>query len=370
MAASSVDARRCALTLALVLACASAGHGARVGPRVCTTTLPRTARVLAAVNAIPIIEEIVDLASNDYVNKAVRMLQAMEKQRTQLQGIPRKEAGRAYEAVWDASVRTSRYAITLNIYQRLQAEPGLIALDDAKIDTVLLACERQADGLLAERVMRESGESAERYNRVIRARTKQLEITDAVRLYRELQQRKWKLETGTINLMMQICFAIKQVDYSLKLFQAMDALGIAADERTFAIAIRSAAAGKGVKGPRSATEIGSGWVLALRLLNAMRSKEKAQGMPQVKGGPLVPSAYCFTAVIRSLCAAGERRAVRPERRRTRASAFAAPAPRRPERLRPGPSEHAYDALTVRHAPAPGAAPQARRTRRPACSARW
>lgn len=312
------------LGVVILLASLSSLHGMRGPPA--AAARQRAVRMMAdaaprRANAIPIIEEIVELAGNDYVNKAVRMLQSMDKQRAQLQGIPRKEAGRAYAAVWDASARTSRYAITLNIYQRLLAEPGLLELDDAKVDTVLLACERQADGVLAEQIMRQVGESAKRYNRVIRARTKQLEITDAVRLYRELQQRKWKLETSTINLMMQVCFAIKQVDYSLKLFQAMDALGLEADERTFTIAIRSAAASKVAKGPRTATDIGSGWVLSLRLLNAMRAKEQAQGMPRIKQAPLVPSAYCFSTVIRTLAFAGARprRAIgAPGRARARA----------------------------------------------------
>jgi len=313
--------------IALFAALLGASHGlalgasrgvSRVAPagslRSCAgQAVPRVApvRVSVAMAGVQIVDEVVELAQNNYVNKATRMLQAMEKQRVQLQGIPRAEARRAYLAVWEACDRTSRYAIILNLYQRFVGEPGLVDLNATIYDTVLYACERQADGVLGESIMRTAGENAERYNRVIRARTKQLEITDAVRLYRELQQKGWKLETSTINLMMQVCFAIKQIDYSLRLFTAIDALGIEADERTFTIAIRSAAALVSINapakgGPRASTDIGKGWVLCLRLLNAMRSKEQAQGMPRIKGGlPIVPSSYCFTTVIKCLASSGE-----------------------------------------------------------------
>jgi len=244
-----------------------------------------------------IVESIIDESSKGYVNKAARMLMAMEKQRVQLQGIPQKEAGRAYEAVWNASEKSKRWSLIINLYQRVKVEPGLLDLDDDKMDSVLRACERTADGVQAEAILREAGESPSRYNRVIRAHTKQLEVTDAVRVYRELQQQGWKLETSTINLMMQVCFAIKQVDYSLKLFSAMDALGIEADDRTFAIAIRSAT--------QASRKEGGGWMVALRMLNAMRTKGTANGMPAVKDGPLVPSAFCFGAVIRALAQAAE-----------------------------------------------------------------
>lgn len=254
------------------------------------------------------VDDIVDLAEKNYVNKASRMLQTLEKRAVQLQGIPRAELGRAYLAVWGSAERTRRWGLLITIYEHLVSD-NVLTITDEMHDSALYACERVADGMLAEKIVRDAGANAERYNRAIRAHTKQLEVSEAVRLYRELQGEGWTLETQTINLMMQVCYAIKEVEYSLKLFNAMDALGVPADERSYAIAIRSATHESVVNAAEPGKE--GAWVIALRMLNAMRAKQQAKGMPRLEGAPVVPSASCFDAVIRCLVSSGAQPAARP-----------------------------------------------------------
>lgn len=243
-----------------------------------------------------VVNEIVALSAQNYVNKARRLVQAMEKERAVLAGIPKADVTRAYMALWDAAVRTKKWGLVINIYQHLRMEDKS-SLSTEMVDTALFACERRADGFTAEAIMRETEATASRFNAAIRARTKQLEVADAVRLYRELRQEGGALETATVNLMMQVCIAIKEAAYGLKLFDAMEPLGVRADERTYALAIRAASL-------MSKAE-GGGWIKSLRLLNAMRAKKPTPGTPKLKGRPVVPSAMCFRDTIKALAASGE-----------------------------------------------------------------